>query len=95
MDPSQREIIEWELLWLRCRRSDPEALEALVRKFEQPLFYFVRRIVANEADAWDVLQQVWMRVLSGMHTVAAASALKAWIYRTARNTSLNHIREVP
>lgn len=92
MNESQRETVEWELLWLRCRRSDPEAMERLVCMLEQPLYYFVRRIVAHDADAWDVMQEVWIRVFAGTRTVRAASTFKPWIYRTARNTALNHIR---
>ena len=92
MNESQREIVEWKLLWLRCRRGDPDAMERLVRKLERPLYYFVRRIVAHEADAWDLMQDVWIRVFAGVRTVRAASTFKPWIYRTARNTALNHIR---
>jgi RNA polymerase sigma-70 factor (ECF subfamily) len=92
MNESQREVIECELLWLRCRRGDPEVLEHLIRKLESPLYYFVRRIVANDADSWDVMQHVWISVFAGMSTVSSGSTLKPWIYRTARNTALNHIR---
>ena len=92
MHEVEREFIEWELLWLRCRRGDPDVIEALVQKLERPLYYFIRRIVGNEADAWDVLQQSWVRVLTGMKSVADARTLKPWIYRTARNTAMNHIR---
>ena len=42
-----------ELLALRCRRGEKAALEELVRTWEQRLFYFIRRLVDHEADAWD------------------------------------------
>jgi RNA polymerase sigma-70 factor (ECF subfamily) len=79
------------VLWLRCRRGDPEVLERLVQKLERPLYYFVRRIVANDADSWDVMQHVWVKVFASMATVSSASTLKPWIYRTARNTALNYV----
>jgi DNA-directed RNA polymerase specialized sigma24 family protein len=40
-------------------------MERLVRQLEQPLYYFVRRIVAHDADAWDVMQEVWIWVRTG------------------------------
>jgi RNA polymerase sigma-70 factor (ECF subfamily) len=45
----------------RCRAGDAEALEELIRRWEGKLFYYVRRLVADEADAWDILQQTWAR----------------------------------
>ena len=55
------EAISEELLALRCRRGEKAALEELVRTWEKRLFYFIRRLVDNEADAWDVLQETWAR----------------------------------
>ena len=50
------EAIYQELLAVRCRRGDKAALEELVRTWEKRLFYFVRRLVDEEQDAWDVLR---------------------------------------
>jgi RNA polymerase sigma-70 factor (ECF subfamily) len=55
-----------EALLLRCRSGDAEALEELIRRWERKLFYYIRRLVACESDAWDVLQQTWTRVLQGI-----------------------------
>jgi RNA polymerase sigma-70 factor (ECF subfamily) len=79
-----------EALWRRCRAGDPEALEELVRRWERKLFYYVRRLVADESDAWDVLQQTWVRVLGGYKRVRDPDALVPWLYRVARNTALTH-----
>ena len=45
------EAIYEELLALRCRRGEKAALEEVVRTWEKRLFYFIRRLVDNEADA--------------------------------------------
>src|SRR5687767_10729661 len=79
-----------EALLRRCRAGDPEALEELIRRWEQKLFYYVRRLVADEADAWDVLQQTWVRVLAGLRRVRDADTLVPWMYRVARNAALSH-----
>jgi len=92
MNPSGHELVELELLLLRCRRGDREALGRLIRANEQPLYYFDRRIVGSDADAWDVMKQMWVRVLRGIAGVRDAAGLKAWLYRVARNTALNHLR---
>ena len=79
-----------EALLRRCRAGDQEALEELVRRWEVRLFYYVRRLVASEADAWDVLQATWVRVLNGIRGVRDPEKFAGWIYRVARNAALSH-----
>ena len=52
-----KEIVCQQLLLVRCQRGDREAMEELVAVWEKRLFYYVRRIVDQEADAWDVMQK--------------------------------------
>jgi RNA polymerase sigma-70 factor, ECF subfamily len=79
-----------EALLRRCRAGDRDALEELIRRWERKLFYYLRRLVADEADAWDVLQQTWARVIKGIGGVRDADKLVPWLYRVARNTALSH-----
>jgi RNA polymerase sigma-70 factor, ECF subfamily len=84
------EAIYEELLALRCRRGERAALEELVRTWEKRLFYFIRRLVDEEQDAWDVLQQTWLRVLSGIGALREPRSLGPWLYRVARHAAFNH-----
>jgi RNA polymerase sigma-70 factor (ECF subfamily) len=84
------EVIYHELLVLRFRRGDKSAFEELVRAWEKRLFYFIRRLVDDEQDAWDILQQTWIRVLSGIGAVREPASLGPWLYRVARNAAFNH-----
>src|SRR5438046_5874723 len=84
------EAIYHELLALRCRRGEKAALEELVRAWEKRLFYFIRRLVDSEADAWDVLQETWVRVLSGLGALREPRSLGPWLYRVARHAAFNH-----
>jgi RNA polymerase sigma factor (sigma-70 family) len=87
-----KDAIYEELLALRCRRGDPAALEELVRAWEKRLLYFIRRLVKNEQDAWDILQQTWLRVLPGIRALKDPQRLTPWLYQVARNTAFNHAR---
>jgi RNA polymerase sigma-70 factor, ECF subfamily len=84
------EAIYQELLALRCKRGEKAALEELVRTWEKRLLYFIRRLVDNEQDAWDVLQQTWLRVISGIGALREPASLGPWLYRVARHAALNH-----
>jgi RNA polymerase sigma-70 factor (ECF subfamily) len=82
-----------ELLVLRCQRRDAEAARALVGMFERPLVYFVRRLVGSEEEAWDVVQEVWMRVFRGIGSVREARAFAGFLYAAARNAAIAHLRK--
>jgi RNA polymerase sigma factor (sigma-70 family) len=88
----QTERIRGQLLLLRYRRGDIEAFEELVTIWERPLFYYIRRIVGSEEDAWDVSQEVWLQVMRKMDQLRNPESLSAWLYQIARNLALNHCR---
>jgi RNA polymerase sigma-70 factor (ECF subfamily) len=90
--PRDKDAVARELLALRCRRGDRAALEELVQAYEKRLLYFVRRLVRDEADAWDVLQKTWLKVLHGISGLSDPCSLTPWLYRVARNTALSHVR---
>jgi RNA polymerase sigma-70 factor (ECF subfamily) len=88
--PGEKDLICQELLVLRCQRGERAALEELVATWERRLFYFIRRLGCDEQDAWDVLQQTWIRVLRGLAGLKEPRNLAPWLYRIARNTAINH-----
>ena len=87
-----KQAIYYELLVLRCRRGHKDALEELVRSWEKQLFFYVRRLVDDEQDAWQILQQTWLKVLRGIKNLREPCKLPAWLYGIARNTALSHLR---
>lgn len=90
--PSDERAILQELLVLRCQRGDRNALDELVRQWEGRLFYYIRRLVATEEDAWDVLQQTWIRVFKGIKSLNTPDRLPVWLYQLARCTTMSHWR---
>lgn len=89
-DSSERYLDE--LLALRCRRGDDEAWRLLVRRYERRLLYFIRRLVSNERDAYDVLQQTWMSAFDSLPRLKEPAALRTWLYRLARNRAASFLR---
>jgi len=92
---SQIDRIRSQLLVLRYRRGDDEALRELVALWEKPLFYYVRRLVKSEEDAWDVLQEAWIRVIRGIGMLRNPESIPSWLYRIARNAAFNYTRDNP
>jgi len=89
---ADRDAIYWELLVLRCKRGQEQAFEELVGHWEKRLFYYVRRLVRTEDEAWDVLQHTWMVVVRRIKSLKDPQRLPTWLYRIARNTAFSHLR---
>ncbi len=87
------ERIRSELLVLRYRRGDKEALEEIVNMWERPLFYYIRRLVDSEEDAWDALQQVWLRAVRKIGKLREPRALPTWLYKIAHNVIVSQWRK--
>lgn len=86
------QAIRDKILVLRCQAGDRDAFAELVHERELRLFYFIRRLVPHEADAWDVLQKTWVHVLRDIGKLRNPAALQTWLYRLARNTAVTHYR---
>lgn len=90
--PRDPQDILQELLVLRCQRGERRAFDELIRHWEERLFYYIRRLVATEEDAWDVLQQTWIKAFKGIKTLRTPERLPIWLYQIARCTALSHWR---
>jgi len=90
---SERQLILCELLVLRCQRRDDAAARELVEMFQRPLLFYLRRLVAKEQDAWDLSQETWLAVFRSLKSIREPRAFPAYLYRTARNKALAHLRK--
>jgi len=76
----------------RLCRGDEDAYEALIARFELPIFNLVSRLTNHPSDAPDVVQEVFLKVFRNVQSFRGQSSLKTWIYRIAVNESRNHKR---
>ena len=90
---TESDRIRQELLVRRCQKGERRALEELVSAWERRLFFYVRRLVSDEQDAWDILQETWLKVFRGLGTLRDPASLPMWLYRVARNTAMGRLRK--
>jgi RNA polymerase sigma-70 factor (ECF subfamily) len=91
--PADRQLLESALLVVRYQRGDRAAFEGIVRLWEQSLFYYLRRLAPIEADAWELLQETWLKLFRSLGTLRDPHALPAFLYTTARNTAISRMRQ--
>lgn len=68
------------------------AYEALLERFQHPVFNLVSRLIDDRADAADVTQDVFLKVFRSVGSFRGQSSLKTWVYRIAVNESYNRRR---
>src|SRR4051794_33447807 len=81
-----------ERLVLLPRRGNQAAFEALVARYQSRLLAFCRHMLSSREDAEDVLQEVFAAAFNAMLADERAINVRPWLYRIARNRSLNHLR---
>ncbi len=69
-----------------------EAFAYLLAIHQNPVFNLISHIVEREADAVDVLQDVFIKVFKGIKNFHGGSSLRTWIYRIAVHEAVNYRR---
>lgn len=67
-------------------------LDALWRSFRRDLLGFFVRRLPSQADAEDVLQEVFLRIQEGAARLDAVENVEAWLYTIARRAVADHYR---
>jgi len=81
-----------EKLVTLTRRGNQAAYEALVGRYHARILGFTKHMLASKEDAEDVTQEAFSAAYSAMMADQREINVKPWLYRIARNRSLNHLR---
>jgi len=87
--------IEDSLILERFRITETRnsALSELIKKYQQRLYWHIRKIVIHHEDADDVLQNTFIKVWKALDNFKEESQLYTWLYRIATNESLSFLRQ--
>lgn len=81
------------LLQFRNPDTREQAFTAIIKKYQEKLYWHIRRMVVDHEDANDVLQNVFIRVWNGLENFREDSQLYTWLYRIATNESLSFLEQ--
>ena len=91
LDWSQLETSEAALI-ARCRTGEQAACEALVAEHQAMVFQLGCHLLGNREEAYDLSQEVFLRVFRTLDRFRADASLKTWIYRITINQASNRRR---
>jgi RNA polymerase sigma factor (sigma-70 family) len=81
------------LLQFRDPATREKAFTAIIKKYQEKLYWHIRRMVVEHEDANDVLQNVFIRVWNGLDNFREDSQLYTWLYRIATNECLSYLEQ--
>ena len=81
-----------ERLVALTRRGQHAAFEVLCSRYQSRLLSFCRHMLSSREDAEDVLQEVFAAAFNAVLADEREINVRPWLYRIARNRSLNHLR---
>ena len=71
--------------------SETQAFEAFMRNYQNMVFSTAMRLVANQSEAEDITQEVFLRAFERYETLKDSPTVGGWLKTVATNLSLNHL----
>lgn len=73
--------------------ADDRKFSAIVRQYEKPLYFHIRRLVVSHEDTRDILQNTFINAYTKLWLLRNEASLRAWLYRIATNEALDFLRK--
>jgi RNA polymerase sigma-70 factor (ECF subfamily) len=92
MGSLERDLESDASLLSRLRSGEPQAFEMLVRTHTPRLLAVARRLLRNEEDAKDAVQEAFLNAFRALGSFEGASRVSTWLHRIAVNVALMKLR---
>ena len=70
-----------------------KAFDLIVRKYQEQVYWHIRRLVINHEDANDIAQDVFIKAWKALSEFRGDSGLFTWLYRIATNEALSFLKK--
>lgn len=81
-----------ELLAIRCQLGERDAFDALISRWHEPVWRYLRRLTSSDDAAADLAQDTWLKVLRGIAHLREPASLRAWLFGIARRVAMDRLR---
>lgn len=63
----------------------------LIKEYQEPLYWHLRRLVVNHEDARDLLQESLLQAWQKLNTLRDEGAVRSWLYKIATHAAYRHL----
>jgi RNA polymerase sigma-70 factor (ECF subfamily) len=82
------------LIMLNDEKLRSQAFSSVVQKYQEQLYWLIRKMVLSHEDANDVLQNTFLKAWSGLDTFRGDSHIATWLHRIAINETFTFLANV-
>lgn len=93
MSRSEIDAIHEKLLVMCAQAREEGAFQKLVAQYERRTLYYIHRILGNDSDRADVMQEIWIRVFLKIGTLRSPEAFRVWLYKIAHDVAVSQLRK--
>lgn len=87
MGPDDRELVA------RCQAGELAAFEPLVERYRQRVWRLAYNVVRDREEAWDVVQEAFIRAYQALPSFRGQSAFYTWLFRIVMNVAADRVRQ--
>lgn len=87
IEPTDASLVE------RSQAGDYEAFDTLVTRHRGRVYAMIQNMIKNEADSWDLAQEVFVKVWKALPKFEARARFSTWLYRITHNVVYDWIRK--
>jgi RNA polymerase sigma-70 factor (ECF subfamily) len=82
-----------QVLVTRCQEGDQNAFDELVTHYRGKVYAMIVNMIRNDADAWDLAQDVFLKAWKALPKFEARSSFYTWLYRITHNVTYDWMRK--
>jgi len=85
--------IDDTILVQQCRQGDSEAMERLIRKYQNRIYNIILKMCVNPDDAAELTQETFVKIIENINGFQGRSSFYTWAFRIAVNLTLNFCKK--
>ena len=75
-----------------AERDSRSAMELVIQKYREPLYFHARYILKDHQEAYDLVQEVFIKAMREDRLFDEDFKIKAWLFRVTTNLCFNQVR---
>ena len=82
--------IDDSILVQQCQQGDSDAMDRLIRKYQNRIYNIILRMCANPDDAAELTQETFVKIIESIDGFQGKSSFYTWAFRIAVNLTINY-----
>ena len=78
---------------MRMEKNENSHIESIWNEYYDQLMKFILLRVPDKATAEDILQNVFLKILTNIEALKDSTKMKSWLFQITRNTIIDHFRK--